>query len=143
MSCKSGLSAYCQVYFVHFSWLLTSCVVISVCHSACDTCIGEGSQGCIKCNTGYKMADNECKGKARAKILLLLILGFKGSIHPEKLPVSWFKAWWPHSQYTHLWIKWSRLELATRDIVLCWARHLTLLLQCLSPPRCMNRYWQI
>ena len=121
-------------YFVHFSGLLASCVVISVCHSACDTCIGEGSQGCTKCNTGYKMADNECKGKARTKILLLLILGFKRSIHPE--------AWWPHCQYTHLWIKWSRLELA-RYIVLCWARHLILLLQCLSPPRCMNRYWQI
>jgi len=35
--------------------------VCRVCHSACETCIGEGSQGCTKCNTGYKMADNECK----------------------------------------------------------------------------------
>ena len=76
-----------KAYFVHFSGLLTSCVVISVCHSACDTCIGEGSQGCTKCNTGYKMADNECKGKARTKILLRLILGFKGSIHDEILPI--------------------------------------------------------
>ncbi|KAJ7379377.1 Cysteine-rich with EGF-like domain protein 2 [Desmophyllum pertusum] len=35
--------------------------VCRACHSACETCIGEGSQGCMKCNTGYKMAENECK----------------------------------------------------------------------------------
>lgn len=82
------LAKVVKVYFVHFSGLLSNCVVISVCHSACDTCIGEGSQGCTKCNTGYKMADNECKGKARTKILLLLILGFKGSIHHENNTAS-------------------------------------------------------
>lgn len=32
-----------------------------VCHSACETCIGEGASGCTKCSSGYKMADNECK----------------------------------------------------------------------------------
>lgn len=32
-----------------------------VCDSACDTCIGEGSRGCTKCNPGYKMTDNDCK----------------------------------------------------------------------------------
>lgn len=91
------LAKVVKVYFVHFSGLLSNCVVISVCHSACDTCIGEGSQGCTKCNTGYKMADNECKGKARTKILLRMISGFKGSIHHEILPVSWLEAWWSHN----------------------------------------------
>ena len=37
-------------------------VVLAVCDSACETCIGEGSRGCTKCSSGYKMADNECKG---------------------------------------------------------------------------------
>ena len=35
---------------------------ISACHSACETCIGEGSRGCTKCNAGYQMTENECKG---------------------------------------------------------------------------------
>lgn len=33
------------------------------CHSACETCIGEGSRGCTKCNAGYQMTENECKDK--------------------------------------------------------------------------------
>ncbi|XP_020606772.1 cysteine-rich with EGF-like domain protein 2-A [Orbicella faveolata] len=80
--------------------------VCRVCHSACETCIGEGSQGCTKCNTGYKMADNECKGKTRTKILLLLILGFKVIpqyciAHPFKLSRSEALSTFPSKLYNN------------------------------------------
>ena len=129
----------CEVYFVcKFSCgLLTSCVVISVCHSACETCIGEGSQGCTKCNTGYKMADNECKGKATTKFLLLLILGL---IHHEILLTSWLDA----SQPVRLPPDW---------VVWVWAGqgHCVVFLgetfyshsASLHLGACVNRYWQI
>ena len=65
---------------------------VSECHSACQTCIGEGSQGCTKCRLGYRMVDSDCKGTYQQRVNHFKRVLGRG--HRGALNADWDTEWW-------------------------------------------------